>query len=155
MAKRLFAPHLWERLGWSHPANYYVDGGSGAFRKGILAEAGSEAAVLPLLYRKYLLGDMLKHIVVTFPLTMRGLGVAKYLSVAGVLCMWPVARRLWAQGQGPVFLALLLPPLLMAGLHGFVSINIERYNLPMIAVYAVVVALAIKFGWQRVAARQP
>jgi 4-amino-4-deoxy-L-arabinose transferase-like glycosyltransferase len=148
IAKLLFPPRLYELLGWTHSANYYVDGGSGAFRARILREAGSEAAVLGLLMKSYLLGDLPRHVMVTLPLTMRGLGVAKYLSVAGWIVMWPVMRELAARGRLHLFLALLLPPLLMAGLHGFVSINIERYNLPMLAVYAVVVAVAIRQAWR-------
>ncbi|MFM9938834.1 MAG: glycosyltransferase family 39 protein [Hyphomicrobiaceae bacterium] len=149
IAKVLFPKRLYELLGWTHPSNYYLDGGGGGFRERILKEAGNEAAVLGLLYKKYLFGDLPRHIMVSLPLTMRGLGVAKYLSVAGVILAWPVARQLYAAGRLPVFLAMALPPLLMAGLHGFVSVNIERYNLPMLAVYAAIVALALAEAWRR------
>lgn len=153
IAKRLFPARLYELLGWTHPQNYYLEGGGGGFRKRVLQEAGDEALVLGLLYKKYLFGDLVRHIMVTLPLTMRGLGVAKYLSVAGVVLMWPVVRQLSRDGRLPMFLAMLLPPLLMAGLHGFVSVNIERYNLPMLAVYAAVVALWLGAAWQRWQAR--
>ena len=143
VARLLFPPELWERLGWSHPQNYYVDGGEGRFRETILAAVPNDADVLPLLMKTYLLGDLGKHVVVTLPLTLRGLGVAKYLSVAGWVLLWPVLRRMQAEGRLAPFLALLLPPLLMAGLHGFVSVNIERYNIPMVAVYAVVIAVSV------------
>lgn len=141
IAKRLFLPHLYELLGWSHPKNYYLDGGLGAFRQAILDANPRDDDVLGVLYRTYLIGDLPKHVLVTLPLTMRGLGVAKYLSVTGVLLAWPVMRQLHADGRLSLFLAALLPPLLMAGLHGFVSVNIEHYNLPMLAVYATVVSV--------------
>ncbi len=149
VARLLFRPELWEKLGWTHPQNYYLDGGEGAYRRRIIEASPDDAGVLPQILKTHLLGDIWTHIVVTFPLTMRGLGVAKYLSVAGVILLWPVARRMWARGRLAGFLALLLPPLAMAGLHGFVSVNIDRYNIPMIAVYAVVVAVILEAAVRR------
>ena len=149
VARRLFPLHLYDLLGWSNPKNYYLDGGGGEFRQRILDANPRDEDVLGVLYRTYLIGDLPKHILVSLPLTMRGLGVAKYLSVAGVILLWPVLRRLHAEGRLAIFLAALLPPLLMAGLHGFVSVNIERYNLPMIAVYATVVSISLVTLWHR------
>ncbi len=151
ITKRIFPARLYELLGWSHPANYYLDAEArdGAFRAQVLREAGSESAMLGHLYKRYLIGDLPRHIMVSLPLTMRGLGVAKYLSVAGVLLAWPAMRMLARRGRLALFLAMALPPLLMAALHGFVSVNIERYNLPMIAVYAIVVAVMLVAWWER------
>ncbi len=150
VARRLFPLHLYDLLGWSNPNNYYLDGGGGDFRQRILDATPRDEDVLGVLYRTYLIGDLPKHILVSLPLTMRGLGVAKYLSVAGVVLLWPAMRRLHAEGRLWMFLSALLPPLLMAGLHGFVSVNIERYNLPMIAIYATVVSVWLVALWQRV-----
>lgn len=156
LAARLFPRALWERLGWSHPRNYYLDGaGEGAFVRLILAQAPEDRDVFPLLLKSYLLGDLGKHVLVSLPLTMRGLGVAKYLSIAGVALLCPVTRRLYADGRLMPFLAMLLPPLLMAALHGFVSVNIERYNLPMIAVYAFAIAVMITEWGQRLWQARP
>jgi len=33
-----------------------------------------------------------------------------------------------------------LPPLFMVGFHAFVSVSIDRYNLPMIIVFAFIIA---------------
>lgn len=143
LAKRLFRPELWERLSWNHPQSFYLQGGLGDFVQRIVAQTSSDAEVMPLLLKTYLLGDLFKHLVVTLPLTMRGLGVGGYLSVAGGVLAWPAMRSLHRDGRLVVFLAAALPPLLMAGLHGFVSVNIQRYNLPMIAVYAVIVAIVV------------
>ena len=142
LARKLFRAELWNRLGWSEQTSYYFDGIGGPFTQRILAAAPDDKAVYPLLMKSYLLGDLFKHVLVSLPLSMRGLGVAKYLSIAGFVLFWPVLRRMQAEGRLTPFLILVLPPVLMAGLHGFVSVNIERYNLPMIAVYAIIVAVA-------------
>ncbi len=123
--------------------SYYLDGASGAFYQSILQEARSDSAVMPLLMRQYLLGDIFKHVMVSLPLSMRGMGLANYLSVAGVLLFWPVARAMRATGKLLPFLAIVLPPMLMVGLHGFVSGSIPRYNLPLLAVYSFIIAFAL------------
>lgn len=150
LAAKLFDPQLFRKLGWTDPRNYYVDGLKlGAFRERILAAAPTDRQVMPLLLRDYLLGDIAKHVAVSLPLTWRGLGVAKYLSVAGVALLWPALRELRERGRLAAFTTVAVPPVLMAGLHGFVSVNIERYNLPLIAVYAVIVAVVLE-RWRRI-----
>ncbi len=149
LAQRLFAPQLWERLGWNHPMSYYLDGASGAFYQSILQEARSDSAVMPLLMRQYLLGDIFKHVMVSLPLSMRGMGLANYLSVAGVLLFWPVARAMRATGKllpflcdrvaadvngGPPWLRLRQYPAIQPAVAGSLLIHhrlrIERRRSP-------------------------
>ncbi|HRD75013.1 MAG TPA: hypothetical protein PK264_03600, partial [Hyphomicrobiaceae bacterium] len=143
LARKLFPEALYAKLGWDMPTSYFYEGGSGVFLDKVMAEAGSKELLLGHLVRTYLVGDALKHALVTLPLTMRGLGVAKYLSVIGLPLVWLVGRRMHARGLLLPYLSLALPPLGMALFHGFVSVNIERYNAPIIALYAFNTAFVV------------
>ena len=155
LAKALFAPAYWHRLGFSDPQSYYLDSAAGGgFRARILAGHPQDGTVLSAMLKERLLGDPLKHALVTIPLTLRGLYVGKYLALAGLGLLWwafSVARR---KDKGAAFLAMALPPLLMAALHGFVSVNIVRYNLPVLALYAFVTASAAVAVFDRFSRRQ-
>ena len=141
LARILFPKALYAKLGWSVPDSYYFEGGGGGtFWAKVLAEAGSRENALGHLVRHYLIGDAVKHVLVSLPLTMRGLGVAKYLSVVAVPLIWLAGRRMHARGALLPYLALALPLLAMSLLHGFISVNIVRYNVPIVALYAFVVA---------------
>jgi hypothetical protein len=150
LAKALFPRPYWHRLGFSDPHSYYLDSaGAGSFRARILAANPQDGTVLAALMKQYLVGDLVKHVMVTIPLTLRGLYVGKYLALAGLALLWPAFAAARRQGRAALFLAMALPPLLMAGLHGFVSVNIVRYNLPVIAVYAFVVASSTMYVAKR------
>lgn len=138
IAALLFSPDLYARLGWEGPRAFYVT--AGEFFRQTLDEAGGPDRHLSHLVRHYLLGDFLKHAMVTLPLTYRGIWVGSYLSVLGVILLVPVSRHLATRRALPPFLALVAPLLFMALLHGFVSVNVGRYNLPLIALYAFVTA---------------
>ncbi len=142
LAALLFAPELYERLGWQHPQNYYLVG-NGPFFAEALRAAGGQDRLFAHVLETYVLGDLLKHVMVTIPLSLRGLWAGKYLALAGVALLWPVGRDLARRGRLAPFLVALLAPLFMVGFHGFVSVSIPRYNLAMIALFAFVLAYAL------------
>lgn len=139
LGKLLLPERLYERLGF-FDANTYYQIGWNAFRTNTLAAAGSVEAHLGYLIRNYIVGDLVKHTIVTLPLAMRGFWAGKYLALVALALAWPVLRDLWRTGNIGLFAVLSLPPLFMVGFHAFVSVSIDRYNLPMIIVFAFIIA---------------
>jgi hypothetical protein len=150
LAKAIFDKGDWVRLGWTGPTSFYLTGAGKVFSD-TLAAAGSAEAHLSYLLDTHVLGDLGKHVAVTLPLTWRGLFAGGYVGLAGLLLAWPFVHRMTAEGRLAPLLALALPLLFMAGLHGFVSVNIVRYNEAMIALWATIVAWVLVELWKRVA----
>jgi|GEM_PF-491643 len=146
MSKMLFSQNLWERLDYYHKgvSTYYNIGNSSAWRNQLLPAAITNDQHLSHLIKTYILGDLFKHVMVTVPLALRGMWAGKYLALLGVAFAWPVGRLMMQKKHLTPYLLLLLPPLFMVGLHGFVSVNVVRYNVPMIAVYSVICAIFIR-----------
>lgn len=155
LSKALFPPAYWQKLGFSFPQCYYLDSAAGgAFRARILAAHPEDRTVLSALLKDFLLADAIKHALVTIPLTLRGLYVGKYIALVGLALLSPAYLATKRQGRSLLFIALALPPLLMGALHGFVSVNIVRYNLPVIALYSFVVASTLVALGERVLSRR-
>ncbi|MGQ0673129.1 MAG: hypothetical protein ACT4N2_09665 [Hyphomicrobium sp.] len=150
LIKSLLPKADYVRLGWTDPTSFYRTGAAEIFH-GTLAAAGSKDAHLGYLLRTHILGDLPKHVAVTLPLTMRGIWAGGYLALVAVLLAPFFIRHMAREKRLILLLALGAPLLFMAGLHGFVSVNIVRYNEAMIALYATIVAWAIVDGWRRLA----
>lgn len=142
LARALFSPESYVRLGWKDPSAFYVVG-NGQFLLETLKASGGRADHLSYLLHNHVLAAPFKHMAVTLPLTLRGIWVGNYLSLAAVMLAIPVGLRLMRAGRLAAYLVLALPPLFIAGLHGFTSVNVPRYNVPLIALYAFVVAFTI------------
>ena len=148
LAKVLFKPELTAKLGFVAPDTYYKVG-AGKLMTDTLAAAGGPDQHLPYLIQTYVLGDLVKHCAVTLVLAWRGFWAGKWLGVIALALCWPVVRDLVRQGKGVSLLALTLPLLFMLGLHAFVSVNVVRYNVPLIAVFALIVAYAANSAWSQ------
>lgn len=159
LAQSLFATESYMRLEWDNPSGFYSVG-NGELMRTTLADSGGRAHHLSYLIKAHLLPDPMKHLFVTLPLTLRGIWVGKYLSLAGALLAFPVARTFYERGGLLPFLAFCTPPVFMTALHGLISVNVLRYNVPMIGPYAFVVAFAVagilaRFGWRSAAPLAP
>ncbi len=95
---------------------------------------------LSFLLETYIRPHWAEHLLVALPLTLRGMWVGKYLSLLGLPLILPVALWLRREGRLLALLALVLPCVIMAVLYGLLSVNVTRYNVPLIAVYAFTVA---------------
>ncbi len=151
ISRVLFKPETTHRLGFYAPDTFYQVG-NGALHATTLAAAGSEQNHLGYLIRHHVVGDLPKHVAVTLALAWRGMWAGKWLGVIALVLAWPVLRELIRHRGFAPLAALALPLLFMLGLHAFVSVNIVRYNVPMIALYSLIVALAAVDLWQRLAA---
>jgi len=136
LATALFAEDLWKRLSWYHPDSFYMMG-RGRFFADLRQMSGGQDSPLGFLLREYVGADLGKHLAVTLSLAMRGQWVGKYVGLVGFLtlpaCIWILHRR----GRAGRFLVFCLPPYFMLGLYAFVSVNVVRYNEPLIAVFAL------------------
>lgn len=153
IARALFKPETTHRLGFNAPDTFYQIG-TGALHAQTLAAAGSEDRHLGYLISTHIVGDLFKHIMVTLTLVWRGMWAGKWLGVAALLLAWPVLRGLIRSGKLTALLAMALPLLFMLGLHAFVSVNVVRYNVPMISLYALVVSMAAVDLGRRLADRR-
>lgn len=151
LAAGLFRPELYARLGFNDHQTFYklgVEDGRRALAQG---QDIAELAVLTA-------GAWAKHAAVTLPLMLRGLWAGKYLGLIGLAATGPALVLMWRAGRLPLYLAMLLPPLVMAGVHAFVSVNVVRYNVPMIAPFAFAItvsAIAVSRRFRPHGARAP
>ncbi|MEQ8804335.1 MAG: hypothetical protein RIE87_09045 [Rhodospirillales bacterium] len=136
LATALFSEEQVRRLSWYHPDSFYMMG-RGQFFLDVRAVSGAQDNPLGYLLREYVWRDLGKHVAVTISLALRGQWVGNYASLVGFIllpaCIWILARR----GRAGPFLVFCLPPYFMLGLYAFVSVNVVRYNEPLIAVFAL------------------
>ena len=142
LAKSLFDESLYIKLSWYDPTSYYTVGNS-TFREETLLAAGGEEQHFAYLLNHYLFGDLFKHIMVTFPIILRGMWTGKYIGLFGFLFLVPILIHLWRKGSVLDFLLYMFPVVFILGLNGFVSVNVVRYNEPLIVIFAVVWAYVL------------
>ncbi|WP_157230793.1 hypothetical protein [Kiloniella laminariae] len=140
LSKTLFDPALYQKLDFGASDGYYRYGNS-VLRSTIYAAAETDKERVSLLVNDYILGDLVKHIFVTFSLALRGMWVAKYLGLIGVFFMIPaffLYKRM--TGVGPLLL-FAYPFFFMVGFNAFVSVSIPRYNVPVVLLYAMAIVI--------------
>lgn len=142
LATALFSKEEVRRLSWYHPDSFYMMG-RGQFFMDVRIASGVQDNPLGYLLREYVWRDLGKHLAVTLSLALRGQWVGNYASLVGFIllpaCVWIFARS----GRAGPFLIFCLPPYFMLGLYAFVSVNVVRYNEPLIAVFALSSATVI------------
>jgi 4-amino-4-deoxy-L-arabinose transferase-like glycosyltransferase len=137
LAYMIFPPDLCRKLGWD-TGSYYADVAP-ALYDAAEEEAGDPDAVLPLLIRTEVLGNPVKHTLVSLALAWRGLFVASYWGLVGLACFIAVLIR-QTRRRDHALLVASLPVWFMVGFHAFVSVSIPRYNLALIPLYAFALA---------------
>lgn len=104
------------------------------------ADANGNPNNVKFILNNYILNTPVKHVLVTIPLTFRGMFVGKYWSFVTLTFFFFVffyaLKSKWCE-----FLIISIPPWFMLGFHAFVSVSIPRYNL------AIIPCLAIAFVW--------
>lgn len=86
-----------------------------------------------------LLMDLPKHLATTLPLAWRGVFIAKYWGLIAFFTY--LVFQLKELRAGRYQLAIIaLPTWILVGLHAGISINIPRYNLPLITIYSLSLA---------------
>ncbi len=142
LAEDLFDKSLYIRYTWNDPTSFYRVGNS-ALRGEMVKLAGGSENLLSYLINNVLIPDLGKHIMVTFVVMLRGMWIGKYIGLVAILCLPYIFILAKKNAQLFNFLSFMLPGAFFLGFHAFVSINMPRYNEPLIAVYAFIVALLL------------
>ena len=154
LARSLFAEDLWKRLTWYDLSSFYMMG-RGDFFKEVYSQAGrqGQGQGLGYLLREYIWSDLGKHLSVTISLAMRGQWVGNYVSLVGFVLLPVTLCILRRRRRAAAFVVYCLPVYFMLGFYAFVSVNVVRYNEPLIAIFALSIAVVIvrlaEFGWAR------
>ncbi|WP_417452913.1 hypothetical protein [Kiloniella sp.] len=152
LSRSLFPVELYQKLGFGHPEGYYKYGNS-VMRAEIYRQAATEKERISLLLNGYILPDIVKHIMVTFSLSLRGMWVAKYFGLIGVFALIPGFIQLKKiAGTAPV-LFFAFPFFFMVGFNAFVSVSIPRYNVPLVMIYSIAIVLTGYALWKLVQRR--
>jgi len=93
-------------------------------------------AVLGYWLKNEIIGKPLSHFRASLPIFWRGIWVAKYWGIIGLVSYVWLLFKLQGR-QRTALLWFSLPAWLLVMLHAGISINIPRYNLPLVPVYAV------------------
>jgi hypothetical protein len=154
MGNLLFHQGACHRFQWAdQPDNFYAIG-NGPLMALSLARAGGWPHMLPYLLHTYILPHLLKFVMVTISLALRGAWVSRYWGLILMpicLCFtWLALRRFDA-----LFLAASLPAWFMLLFYAALSVNQPRYNLMLIPPFALSGAMAIEALLRRRLARTP
>lgn len=154
MGNLLFHQGACHRFQWAdQPDNFYAIG-NGPLMAESLARAGGWPHMLPYLLHTYILPHLLKFVMVTISLALRGAWVSRYWGLILMpICLyftWLALRRFDA-----LFLAASLPAWFMLLFYAALSVNQPRYNLMLIPPFALSGAMAIEALLRRRLARTP
>jgi hypothetical protein len=136
----LFDKEDYERWEFYSPNGFYQIGND-QLHPETLKAAGSHEAHLGYLIKNYVLDDLAVHTLVTLPIVFRGMWVFKgfFIPYLALLYMvWIGIRERYY-----LFIFYALPPWFMLGLHGFVSVNVARYNIILQGCLAIALAFCL------------
>lgn len=134
LAPKLFAEELYKKLSWDEESYYK------RYRKNkddFAKMLGGEDKVVGYLLRKEVLTP--KHFAVSVPLAIRGIFIAKYWGLIGFIAALALGIHTFRRKDYSI-LIMAAPLLFMVAFHAGLSVSIPRYNLPLIALYALAMA---------------
>jgi len=146
LAQKLFPEEWSKRLGWGE-GTYYRQQYEEKLEQ-LSLELGGRDKVLGYLIREEVFTP--KHIVTSVPLALRGALIAKYWGIIGfiafvVLCVQTL------RSKDSSILIIALPLFFIVAFHAGLSVSIPRYNLPLLALYALSMAWYLNFYGQKIA----
>lgn len=95
-----------------------------------------ESELLGYLLKTQVLGQPVRHVLVSLPFAWRGLFVGDYWGMLGLCAYLALLLHLGRRGNW-VLLHISLPTLLLVALYAATSLSLPRYNLSLISLYAV------------------
>jgi len=137
LAGKLFPKPLHAKLGWQE-GSYYLSESPKVFLESRNRVENREDVLADLMH-EHVQKDPAKHFFVTLALLARGMFVAKYWGILGLigflltLC-WSLKKR------DQDFLIASLPAWFMAVFYAAVSVSVARYNLGLLQIYAIGIA---------------
>lgn len=130
------------RLGWQHPESFYDKANKVFIKESILAAGGQEKHQWYLI-KNYILADLFKHFAVTIPIMIRGMWAGSYLSILGIISFVPTLIILKRNDKLKRFLFFIFPSIFMLIFHASVSVNVVRYNIPLVTIYGLSSAIIL------------
>ena len=124
-----------DRWGWGDSGTFYGIGNNQIYDATLLL-AGSDKDHVNYLISNHIIPELSKHVAVTFALAWRGMWPGAYLALVGFLCLFPAAYIMKKKNRLIAFVLFCYPSIFMLGFHSFVSVNVTRYNVPLIFIYA-------------------
>lgn len=152
LAKKLYGEDAYARFKYENKEGFFYIGHT-KFRQQINSEVDNPDEVMGHLIKNYLIPNLGKHTIVTFSMLANGIGIGKY----------------WAFVIGPLFLLALIlalvrnwgalivcafPGIFMLGFHAFTSVNVTRYNMPMVPAMSLAAAWVLYIGYQEFKTRK-
>ncbi|MBF0246618.1 MAG: glycosyltransferase family 39 protein [Alphaproteobacteria bacterium] len=148
LAAKLFPKESYARLDFGEPGGFY-SGALETYKAEVDAKRGAQPRFAYLIEHE-LLGNLGKHVAVTFAMVWRGMFVGKVWGLVAWAMFLPLL--VWAAVRGwGALVVLALPPVFLLGLNAFVSVSIPRYNLALIPVLSFSAAHVLSLGaaWAR------
>ena len=96
----------------------------------------AESSGMEYLLREEVLAHPIKHLMVTIPLTWRGVFIAKYWGIIGALAYLALLIRC-IRNRDWLLVVASVPAWLVVIFHAAISVNVPRYNLVLIGLYAL------------------
>ncbi|MEM7408157.1 MAG: hypothetical protein AAF458_22905 [Pseudomonadota bacterium] len=140
LARDLFPESSYVRLGLG-PDTYFTVDGPALYARAV-ERAGGPDAVAGYLIRTEVLGAPVNHVLTSIPLTLRGMFPGDYWGLLGGVCLVIVLAATLARRE-PAVLVMALPGLWLLAFYAGISINIPRYNITLIPVYALAIGGAL------------
>jgi hypothetical protein len=116
---------------------------------GLRSQQVSETATLsPMAYvlREEVLGELHRYVPVTLVLTWRGAFPGKLFGLFGLAALVAVVLGCAGREARRDVAIIALPAVVMTALHAAISLNIPRYNIPLLLPYALALAAVLQVG---------
>lgn len=140
IAKLLFAPASYEKLGWDEDG-YYLSAALGRFTGTEEGSISPQSRVSDIV-RLEILANPVKHFAVSVALAWRGMFVNKYWGIVGWIAAFIVLLRA-ARKRDETVMLLFLPACIMIAFHAAISVSIPRYNMLLIPALSFAVAVIV------------
>ncbi len=139
-AARMVFPDAVARLGWQErPDTFYMVGNTIMVQE-LARDAPDPATQVGYLLGKYVWPHPARFAAITLVMAWKSLWVRKYFSLVAApflaVMVWRAVRR-----RDRLWLAFLLPPLFIVGLHAATTVATPRYSLMLVPAYAAAFGL--------------
>lgn len=137
IAKKLFPESNYKRLTYDK-GSFYLDSGKIVKNN---KELNGDFSTSNLI-KVEIVGNLIKHSLVTIPLFWKGIFVGKLWGFIALICFLVLIIK--KRNEDYIFYLVFLgvPLWFMVGLHAFVSINIPRYNIFLVPYLSVFLGIA-------------
>ena len=131
LSKSIFNEYLYSRLTWASEKSYYVIGQT-SLKNETIKLAGSSDNHLNYLIFYELLPNFFKHVLVSIPILLRGMWIGGYAAFIPFIFLPITLRMMYQKKILNIFLILAFPSIFIIFFNAFVSVNVVRYNIPLI-----------------------